>query len=316
MPAPSNGQSSPESPDEERRLAPPGEVPSQPPVDFEFGPPTEPFHGTPSDVVVWPVIVGVPLILVLGLLLTFLLLHGRGGLKLLWHRVVTSSRRVWGVPDDVQDSEAFRRALEIWSDALVYDEPTPRTIKRFLNSLRYFAAMLHAERGEDLDWGREANLVALAAMHHPEVEVPQSATPGEPGQFQRDGGNAAVTQGSGADNDAAERARKKRILEVWRKHYDPRSWETGSGTRVAPPGLPTRARESSSGSSPPAYVCSSGHAASASRHSDLVCHEQIVSPDHQDLKTASTLSCTASNLLLLFQSVASAFIACAIRTWP
>ena len=37
-------------------------------------------------------------------------------------------------------------------------------------------------------------------------------------------------------------------------------------------------------------------------------------PDHHDSKTASTLSCTVSNFFLLFHSVASASIACAMRT--
>ena len=55
--------------------------------------------------------------------------------------------------------------------------PTPRTIKRFRNSLRYFAAMLRAEHGAEMDWRREANLVALAAMHHLGVDVPEPATP-------------------------------------------------------------------------------------------------------------------------------------------
>ena len=185
-PAPPRKQPSPEPRDGEPQPDPSGKVPLPTPGDIERTQQTEPALGTPSDVVVWPVIVGVPLILVLGPLLTFLVLYGRGVPKLL-DGVRTLSRRVWGTPDEVQDSEAFQKALEIWSDALVYDEPTPRTIKRFLNSLRNFAAMLRAEHRGNWDWKREANLVALAAMHHLGVEVPESATPEQLHGFPRRG---------------------------------------------------------------------------------------------------------------------------------
>ena len=236
-PAPLGEQSSPEPQDEELQPDTTGEMPLPTPGDIERTRQTEPALGTPSDVVIWPVIVGVPLILVLGLLLTFLVLYGRAVPKLL-NGLRTLSRRVWRTPDEVRDSEAFRKALKIWSDALVYDEPTPRTIKRFLNSLRYFAAMLRAEHGADLDWRREANLVALAAMHHLGVEIPKPGTAGQPDEFQQHEAGPGVTQGSGTEDDVHARARVKQILEVWRKHFDPRSWETGSGIRVGHPWQP------------------------------------------------------------------------------
>ena len=236
-PAPQREQPSPEPRDEELHSDTEGEVPLPTLGDIERTVQTKPAHGIPSVVVVWPVIVGVSLILPLGLLLTFLVLYERGVPKLL-DRVRTLSRRVWGMPDEVQDSEAFRKALEIWSDALVLDEPTPRTIKRFRNSLRYFAAMLRAEHGAEMDWRREANLVALAAMHHLGVDVPEPATPEQPHECFQDGSDAAVTQGSGTEDDVVARERTEQILKVWHKHFDRRSWVTDSGVRVGHPWPP------------------------------------------------------------------------------
>ena len=164
-------------------------------------------------------------------------LHERGRLKI-GGDVVTSIRRLLGLPDDVRDSKAFEKALEIWSDVVVHDDPTPRKFKRFLNRLRYFAAMLHVENGEGFDRRREANLVALAALHHLNVDLPRTATPGQPDRFQHEGADPFVTQGPGAEEDEADRARIQRIREALRKHADPGSWEAVQGVGVGPPWPP------------------------------------------------------------------------------
>ena len=192
---------------------------------------------TPPVVVFWPAIVGLFLVLILGLFLALHRLHERDRQKLLGG-FVKSFRRLLGRPEEVRDSPSFRKALAIWSDAVVHDDPTPRKFKRFLNRIRYFAAMLHAENGADFDWKREANLVALAALHHLNVDSPPPAMPGQLDLFQRDGSKPGVTPGPGVEEDETDATRIERILEACRIHADPRSWETAPGARVESPWPP------------------------------------------------------------------------------
>ena len=116
----------------------------------------------------------------------------------------------------MRDSEAFERALEIWSEALVSDDPTPRTFKRYLNRLRYFAAMMRVEAPDDLDWRREANLVALATLHHLGFDPCKIPDPG-------------------AQEGEAARARVEHVLEALRKHADPHSWKSAQGNQDGEP---------------------------------------------------------------------------------
>ena len=220
-----------------RQTRPPAadEQPAPPRDDDGSGPTTTPPPDTTRENVNWPAILG--LLLVLILILAFRPLNERGWRKLADH-AAESFRRLRGVPETVRDSETFRSALDIWSDVIVRDDPTPRTLKRFINRLRYFAAMLHAEHGAGFDWRREANLVALAALHHLDVDIPLSVIPGQPDLFQQDGGVANASRGSGVDDGEADHTRSERILEACRSHADPRSWETEPGVRVESPWPP------------------------------------------------------------------------------
>ena len=218
----------PTSKDEQQQSTQAGGLPAPAQDDVERDQTTKPALDTTPDVVFWPVSAGLLLILILGLLLEFRWLHKRGRLKL-WGDIVTSFRRLLSRPDDVQDSPAFEKALEIWSKVVVYDNPTPRTLKRFLNRLRYFAAMLRVENGEDFDWRREANLVALATLHHLNFDFPRTATLGQPDLFQHEGANLGVTQNLGGEEDEAVRARIELIHEACQKHACPGSWVVAPG---------------------------------------------------------------------------------------
>ena len=252
----------PTSTEDQRQPTPAGEQPASPRDDVEREPTTKPALDTAPDVVFWPVSAGFSLVLILILLLGgYRWLRERGRLKLVgdavtslrrllrWATarspfpstqvdVVTRVRRLLGRPDEVRDSEAFEKALEIWSEAIVYDDPTPRTLKRFLNRLRYFAAMLHVENGEDFDWSREANLVALAALHHLNVDFLPPAMPRQLDLFGQYGGNLGVTQDPGAEDDEAVRMRIERILEACRAHAHPGSWKAVQGVGVESPWPP------------------------------------------------------------------------------
>ena len=185
----------------------------------------------------WPVNVGLSLVLILGLLLAFRRLRERGRLKFRYD-VVTSFRRLLGRPEELRDSQAFEKALEIWFEAIVYDDPTPQSFKRFLNQLRYFAAMLRVEYGEGFDWRREANLVALAALHHLNFDLARTAILGELDLFLHEGANLFVTQGPGGEEDEAVRARIIRIFEAYREHDNRKSWEAAQGVGVKSPWPP------------------------------------------------------------------------------
>ena len=204
---------------------------------------------------------GLSLVLILGLVVVYRRMRERGRLKLvgdvvtslggLLHRatarspfrstrtdVVASVRRLLGRPDEVRDSKAFEKALEIWSDAILHDNSTPRTFKRFLNRLRYFAAMLHVEYVESVGWKREANLVALAALHHLDFDIQRMAMRDQADMFQHEGAISGLTQESDAEEDEAVRARRRRICDACRKHDDPCSWKTVQEGEVESPWPP------------------------------------------------------------------------------
>ena len=162
--------------------------------DSERGPTTRRPPETTPEVAYWPVIVGLLMILIPGVLRAFRWLDERGGLKLPY-RVVGLLRRLLDAPSVVHDSTAFAKALEIWTDSVVHDETTPREVKRFLNRLRYFAAMLHTQNGKGLTPRREVNLVALTALHHLGVALARISHQGDTGlKFQAPtGSNTART---------------------------------------------------------------------------------------------------------------------------
>lgn len=76
-----------------------------------------------------------------------------------------------------RDSEDFRRALEIWIDAVRTHDETPRGVKRFCNRARLFSvyekqdvdALRHA--GQDIQAVPDVHIVALAAIHHVSPEA-------------------------------------------------------------------------------------------------------------------------------------------------
>lgn len=68
----------------------------------------------------------------------------------------------------IQDSSTFREALNRWYPLVHNVSPTPRSMKRFLNRVRFYAMRARNRFGADADW--EAALVALAAVQHSHPE--------------------------------------------------------------------------------------------------------------------------------------------------
>jgi len=81
----------------------------------------------------------------------------------------------------VEDSKPFREALQIWQEWLILRKQTPRTIKRFLNHLRYMAMRYRDDEEPRSLWQRwryrqrqqearavfsEPSLVALSVLHY------------------------------------------------------------------------------------------------------------------------------------------------------
>jgi hypothetical protein len=95
-----------------------------------------------------------------------------------------------------RDSPEFRDALRVWHKVIVAARPTPRTIKRYLNRVRYLAMRLRSEpeplgllarlrtrwklRGGEISAEptspSDPNLVALAALHLQEPSQVESGT--------------------------------------------------------------------------------------------------------------------------------------------
>ena len=98
--------------------------------------------------------------------------------------------------------------------------------------------MLHVEDGKGFDWRREANLVALAALHHLDFDCLRTESPGQPDLFQQEEAKQTVTQGLGAEEDDAVRARIERIREACRTHAHPGSWKAVQGVGVESPWPP------------------------------------------------------------------------------
>lgn len=104
--------------------------------------------------------------------------------------VIMVALAIWrlSIPSDlvVQDSPEFIDALKIWHPLLIAKRNTPRSVKRFVNRVRYFAMRQSAETETQSVWQRlavwagfkekeeakqveavpESILVALSAIHH------------------------------------------------------------------------------------------------------------------------------------------------------
>ena len=199
-----------------------------PPADGTMEPA---LNATPA-IVFWPVVVGFFLILIVGLLQVLHWLHERGRLELRGF-FAAWLRRLSIKPEEVRDSKAFEMALQIWLDAVAYDDPTPRTIKRFLNRLRYFAAMQYAKNEKNFDWEDEANLVALAALHHLKIDFSQTKTSEQSNLF------AHVIATLRTSDDESLSARDEKICEACKKHLKSDSWQDVDGYDGQPPLLKT-----------------------------------------------------------------------------
>ncbi|MDO9310691.1 MAG: P-loop NTPase fold protein, partial [Nitrosomonas sp.] len=122
----------------------------------------------------WPLQFGVALALfaVLACMVFFVLLQRLNRLDdkewLSWIKPLLQRLKIALLgPEPVKDTESFTEALEIWHPLIALKDPTPRTIKAFLNRLRY----LVSRRNSSLDSGQqnngqEAQLVALAAISY------------------------------------------------------------------------------------------------------------------------------------------------------
>lgn len=62
---------------------------------------------------------------------------------------------------EVQDTEAFRNGLKIWTELAVSRRTTPRAIKRWGNRMRYFAMLQQGAVVEDTLWQRGVQVIAL-----------------------------------------------------------------------------------------------------------------------------------------------------------
>lgn len=122
----------------------------------------------------WPLQVGMALALftVLACMVFFLLLQRLNKLDdkewLNWIKPLLQRLKIALIgPEPVKDTESFTEALEIWHPLIALKDPTPRTIKAFLNRLRYLVSRRASELDSDQAAnGREAQLIALAAISY------------------------------------------------------------------------------------------------------------------------------------------------------
>jgi len=122
----------------------------------------------------WPLQVGVALALfaVLVCMVFFVLLQRLNRLDdkewLNWIKPLLQRLKIALLgPEPVKDTESFTEALEIWHPLIALKDPTPRTIKAFLNRLRYLVSRRASELDSDQETnGQEAQLVALAAISY------------------------------------------------------------------------------------------------------------------------------------------------------
>ncbi len=122
----------------------------------------------------WPLQVGVALALfaVLACMVFFVLLQRLNRLDdmewLNWIKPLLQRLKIALLgPEPVKDTQSFTEALEIWHPLIALKDPTPRTIKAFLNRLRYLVSRRTSELNSNQETnGQEAQLVALAAISY------------------------------------------------------------------------------------------------------------------------------------------------------
>ena len=121
-------------------------------------------------------------------------------------------------PQRQHDSGVFREALAIWLDLVVHDDSTPRTVKMFLNRVRFLAAMLRAQEPDGFNREREVNLVALAALHHVGIDLSSYFSPEHLDTVQHQGASLDTNSESDAGGEEGVRARDARIRVAVEKH--------------------------------------------------------------------------------------------------
>jgi len=129
---------------------------------------------TQDDFQEWPLQIGVALALfaVVMCMLFFVLLQRLNKLDdkewLNWIRPLLQRLKIALLgPEPIKDTESFTEALEIWHPLIAQKDPTPRTIKAFLNRLRYLVSRRNSSLDSDQETnGHEAQLVALAALFY------------------------------------------------------------------------------------------------------------------------------------------------------
>ncbi|MBX9636423.1 MAG: KAP family NTPase [Nitrosomonas sp.] len=122
----------------------------------------------------WPLQIGVALALfaVVMCMLFFVLLQRLNKLDdkewLSWIKPLLQRLKIALLgPEPIKDTESFTEALEIWHPLIAQKDPTPRTIKAFLNRLRYLVSRRNSSQDNDQETkGHEAQLVALAAISY------------------------------------------------------------------------------------------------------------------------------------------------------
>ena len=122
----------------------------------------------------WPLQIGVALALfaVVMCMLFFVLLQRLNKLDdkewLNWIKPLLQRLKIALLgPEPIKDTESFTDALEIWHPLIAQKDPTPRTIKAFLNRLRYLVSRRNSSLDSDQETrGQEAQLVALAAISY------------------------------------------------------------------------------------------------------------------------------------------------------
>ena len=122
----------------------------------------------------WPLQVGVALALfaVLACMVFFVLLQRLNKLDdkewLNWIKPLLQRLKIALLgPEPVKDTQSFTEALKIWHPLIALKDPTPRTIKAFLNRLRYLVSRRASSLDSDqTEKGQEVQLVALAAISY------------------------------------------------------------------------------------------------------------------------------------------------------
>ena len=188
--------------------------PSAPPSDYlDLEPPPTP-EEPDKPPFAWVLMASVGL--VFGLLLLLQWMRVRGSPIYVYFANVL--QRLLKQPQREHDSDVFREALAIWLDLVVYEDSTPRTLKMFLNRVRFLAAMLRAADGADFNPAREVNLVALAALHHVGIDLSSYFSPEQLDTVQHQGANLDANSESDASGEEGVCARDARIRIAVEKH--------------------------------------------------------------------------------------------------